>query len=52
MVVGGAAVSGAQQTDSQNAFVHTHMLDSLSRTANITLSPAEEVWQPRCLVIR
>lgn len=52
MVVGGAAVSGAQQTDSQNAFVYTHMLDSLSRTANIILSPAEEVWQPRCLVIR
>lgn len=34
---GGAAVSGAHQTDRHNAFVVcSHMLDSHSRTANIT----------------
>ena len=34
--LGGAAVSGAHQTDRHNAFVVcSHMLDSHSRTANI-----------------
>lgn len=33
--LGGAAVSQAQQSNSQNAFVYTHMLNSHSRTANI-----------------
>lgn len=33
---GGAAVSGAHQTNRYNAFVvYSHMLDSHSRTANI-----------------